>query len=146
MNRMEALNFWFSLTGRPTFVFFGPQANCTLELCNPAWSVYGYRPDLGANIAFLCIFVAALLVHAALGLRWREWAFTGCMLAGCVDEIMGYAARIWMFHDLWDFNAFMIQVVCITTAPVFYCAAIYMVLAKWFVSPLLEVPRSLVLG
>lgn len=107
MSRMDALNAYLAATGQPTFVFFGPHANCTIELCSPDWSAYGYRPALGANVAFLAVFAAALLVHVALGRRWRAWSFMGCMVCGCLDEMAGYGARIWMYHDLWSFNAFM---------------------------------------
>lgn len=110
MDRIEALNAYLAATGQPTFDFFGPDANCTLEHCSPNWSVYGYRPTLGVNIAFLAVFFAALLIHVYIGLRWRAWSFMGCMISGCLDEMLGYGARIWMFYDLWNFNAFMIQV------------------------------------
>lgn len=152
-DRMEALNAYLASQGKPTFIYFGPNANCTLDLCPPQWSVYGYRPSLGVNLAFLIVFLLALIVHVAMGIRWRAWYFMACMICGCLDEILGYAARVWMFYDLWNFNAFMLQVgkqntessrpyskqsliisqVCITTAPVFYCASIYVVLAKTFV-------------
>lgn len=153
MDRVEALNAYLASQGKPTFTYFGPHANCTLELCSPKWSVYGYRPAPGANLALLIIFLLALIFHVAIGVKWRAWSFMGCMICGCLDEIIGYAARVWMFYDLWNFSAFMIQVgkhnthssrpsvtqfsnpvqVCITTAPVFYCAAIYVVLARSFV-------------
>ncbi|KAF3770392.1 hypothetical protein M406DRAFT_32933 [Cryphonectria parasitica EP155] len=127
---MDALNTYLASTGQPTFDFFGPNANCTIDLCSPRWSVYGYKPSLSANLALLAIFFAALVAHILLGLRSRTWSFMACMISGCLDEMLGYAARVWMFSDLWNFDAFMIQVVCITTAPVFYCAGIYMVLAN----------------
>ncbi|CAN8097136.1 unnamed protein product [Discula destructiva] len=130
MDRAEALNAYLASMGQPTFNYFGPHANCTLELCSPTWSVYGYRPSLGANLAFSCIFCAALLAHLAIGVRRKTWTFLACMVCGCLDATLGYAGRIWMFHDLWNFDAFIIQVVCLTTAPVFYCAAIYVVSAK----------------
>lgn len=109
MTPSEALNEYLAATGRPHFVFFGPHANCTFELCSTAWSAYGYRPDLGANIALLVTFIVALLAHVVLGVWWRQWYFMACMICGCLDEILGYAARVWMYYDLWSFKAFMIQ-------------------------------------
>ncbi|KAK2605361.1 hypothetical protein N8I77_008200 [Diaporthe amygdali] len=109
---------------------FGPDANCTLEICGPDFSVYGYIPGLSSNAIFLAIFAVAMLAHVIIGLIWKQWWFMCCMVAGCVDEILGYAGRVWMNQDLWNFKAFMIQVVCVTTAPVFFCAAIYVLLAK----------------
>lgn len=110
MNPAEVLNKYLAATGQPTFIFFGPHANCTSELCPPAWSAYGYRPDLVANLALLAAFTAALLAHIVIGVRWRQWSFMACMICGCLDEMLGYGARVWMYYDLWNFNAFMIQV------------------------------------
>ncbi|KAJ9150667.1 RTA1 like protein [Pleurostoma richardsiae] len=112
------------------FVTFGPGANCTLDLC-PIWTtVYNYRPSLAANLTFAILFGVALVAHAILGVWWRSWWFMWCIIVGCLDEMLGYAGRIWLHYDPWNFNAFMIQIVCLTIGPVFYCAAIYVVLAR----------------
>lgn len=135
LDPMAKLNGFISYLGLGPFNFFGPAANCSIEVgCHDEWSVYTYRPSLGANWFFFCIFLVVLIAHIALGVRYKAWSFMACMVAGCVDEMVGYSGRIWMFYDLWKFEAFMIQVVCITTAPVFYCAAIYVVLARRCVS------------
>jgi hypothetical protein len=66
---------------------------------------------------------------------------------GCLSEICGYAGRIIMWRNPWDFSGFMLQIgmspsdrdsnpstyqsiVCITIAPVFMTAAIYIQLYK----------------
>lgn len=110
MDRIDALNAFLASMGQPTFVFFGPQANCTLDLCPPQWSVYGYRPSLGANVFFMSMFFCAMIAHIIIGVRGRAWSFTACMVCGCLDAMLGYATRAWMFFDLWNFDAFMIQV------------------------------------
>lgn len=110
MDPIQKLNDYLNSTGRGTFDFFGPDANCTLALCSPEWSVYSYRPALGANIAFLALFFAAMILHVGIGAKRHAWSFMACMVAGCLDEMLGYAGRVWMFYDLWNFNAFMIQV------------------------------------
>lgn len=89
---------------------FGPDANCTLDICCPEFSVYAYIPGMASNAAFLAVFAVAMLFHVLVGLIWNQWWFMCCMVAGCVDEILGYAGRVWMNQDLWSFNAFMIQV------------------------------------
>lgn len=89
---------------------FGPNANCTLDVCCPEFSVYAYIPGLTSNAVFLAVFAVAMFVHALVGLIWNQWWFMCCMVAGCVDEVLGYAGRVWMNQDLWSFNAFMIQV------------------------------------
>ncbi|KAI1456747.1 RTA1-domain-containing protein [Annulohypoxylon moriforme] len=109
---------------------FGPDATCTLDLCPLEMSVLEYRPSLGSNIAFICIFTALLSIHGVLGLRWRSWWFLGCMTVGCTTEIIGYVGRVMLFYNPFSFAGFMMQIICIGTAPVFYSAAIYVTMAK----------------
>ncbi|KAB5558664.1 RTA1 like protein-domain-containing protein [Coniochaeta sp. 2T2.1] len=110
-------------------VGFGPDANCTLALCGVEHSVYRYRPSLVANSIFIALFALAMAVHVGLGIRWKTWWFMWCVIVGCVAEIIGYAGRVMMWYNPFKFTAFMIQIVCVTTAPVFFCAAIYVTLA-----------------
>ncbi|SPO01165.1 related to phospholipid-translocating ATPase [Cephalotrichum gorgonifer] len=114
----------------PNLVAFGPDANCTLEICPVEWSVYRYVPSLPANIVFAALFALAGLVHVYLGIRWRQWTFMGFMLLGCIVEIVGYAGRIMMHSNPFDFVGFMTQIALLTFAPVFYSAAIYITLSK----------------
>ncbi|KAK4149585.1 sphingoid long-chain base transporter rsb1 [Chaetomidium leptoderma] len=110
-------------------VFFGPKANCTLDICPVQYSVYGYRPSLAANVAFIALNAVAALVHTYLGFRWKQWWFMGCMIVGAVNSIIGYVGRVMMYYNPFNFSAFMLQIICITTGPVYYCAAIYITLA-----------------
>lgn len=109
---------------------FGPGANCTLALCPVEWSVYQYRPNLAANVVFLILFALAMLIHIYLGIRWKSWFFMSFMIMGCMVEIIGYVGRIIMHDNPFSFPGFMIQIVFITTGPVFYTAAIYVTLSK----------------
>ena len=100
----------------PGTVVFGPKGNCTLEVCPLELSVYGYRPSLAANITFICLYSLAAGIHTYLGIRWRSWWFMGCMIVGCVNAMLGYAARVAMYYNPFNFAAFMIQ---ISMLPVF---------------------------
>lgn len=111
-------------------VSFGPDANCTLDLCPIEWSVYQYRPSLAANITFLALYAIAMAVHIFLGIRWRSWWFMSFIVFGCLVEIAGYAGRIILYQNPFSFGGFMIQIVFITTGPVFYTASIYVTLSK----------------
>lgn len=132
----------------PYMVVYGPKANCTLELCPVEYSVYGYRPSLAANVAFIALYSVAIAIHTFLGVRWRQWWFMCCMLAGAVNAVLGYVGRLLMYQNPFNFVAFMIQIskssflprageglelirspVCVTTGPVYYCAAIYITFA-----------------
>lgn len=89
---------------------FGPGANCTLDVCCPEYSAYAYSPGLVINYFFGIAFAGAGGVHLGTGLVLHQWWFMGLMVTGCVDEVLGYAGRIFMHQNLWSFKAFMIQV------------------------------------
>ncbi|CAF3469251.1 unnamed protein product [Fusarium graminearum] len=109
---------------------FGSDSPCDLDTCPIDWSLYGYRPSLAANIAFVVLFSLIGIVHLYLGIRWKSWGFMTGMLLGCMSEVIGYVGRIMMWYNPFSFNAFMIQIVCLTIAPVFYTASIYVTLSK----------------
>lgn len=133
-------------------ISYGPNTNCTLDLCPVDSSALEYRPSLGASGAFISLFSITMIIHIAQGFHWKTWAFTICMVLGCVDEIVGYAGRIMLYYNPFSFGGFLIEIstlesqeipklrvkesssifliVCITTAPVFFCAAIYVTLSK----------------
>ncbi|KAF5644724.1 RTA1 like family [Fusarium tjaetaba] len=119
----------YNYTIRPEDAF-GSDSPCNLDTCPVEWSIYSYRPSLAANIVFVVLFSLIGLVHAYLGFRWKSWGFMTGMLLGCVSEIVGYVGRIMMWYNPFSFNAFMIQIVCLTIAPVFYTASIYVTLSK----------------
>ncbi|KAF4554273.1 RTA1-like protein 8 [Elsinoe fawcettii] len=112
-------------------ISYGPDANCTLEICPIQASVYQYRPSLPANIIFLVIFFILGLLHLLRGIRYRkEWTFTISMLLGCVAEVVGYGGRLMLYQNPFSFQGFLMQICLITFAPVFYCAAIYVLLSR----------------
>ncbi|KAH6971178.1 RTA1 like protein-domain-containing protein [Ilyonectria sp. MPI-CAGE-AT-0026] len=110
-------------------VVFGPGANCTLDTCPLEYSVYGYRPSLAANILFVVLFALAGILHIFLGLRWRTWFFMVCMVLGCLNAVMGYVGRVMMYYNPFNFGAFMQQIICVSSTPVYFCAAIYVTLS-----------------
>ncbi|KAK1729706.1 hypothetical protein CaCOL14_006665 [Colletotrichum acutatum] len=114
----------------PYIVTFGPKSNCTLDICPLEYSLYKYRPNLAVNILFLALFALAGAVHVVLGIKWRQWWFMAFMLAGCLSEIVGYVGRIVMYKNPFEFIAFMLQIVFITSGPVYYTAAIYVTISK----------------
>ncbi|KAL9603184.1 MAG: hypothetical protein Q9219_001387 [cf. Caloplaca sp. 3 TL-2023] len=121
---------------------YGPDANCTLELCPAELSVYQYQPTLGGNVAFLVLFGVAMIIHIFMGLKWRTWFFVVCMFWGCVDEMIGYGGRIMLHKNPFSFTGFLMQIICITIGPTFFAAAIYITLYKMF-SPLMTVLRHI---
>lgn len=128
----------------------GGWGECSLETCPIEWSVFQYQPNLAANSLFIAIFGASMLVHLYQGYRWKQWTFAGLVALGCASEMIGYGGRLIMHDDPWSFEGFMLQIsefcliewlqecwlinrsslVCITFAPVFMSAAIYITLYK----------------
>ncbi len=94
----------------PYIIVFGPRANCTLDVCPVQASVYGYRPSLPANITFIALYGLVMVIHAYLGVRWKTWWFSGCVLIGAINAIIGYAGRVLMWYNPFNFSAFMIQI------------------------------------
>ncbi|KXJ89841.1 RTA1 like protein-domain-containing protein [Microdochium bolleyi] len=116
-------------------ISFGPDANCTLVLCKPEWSVVGYQPSIPANAAFLALFGLSLLAHLCQGVYfWRKgrpaWGYMTLIVLGCADEIVGYVGRLMLHDNPFGFISFLVQIICVTTAPVFFCAAIYITLSQ----------------
>ncbi|RFU73559.1 rta1 like family [Trichoderma arundinaceum] len=114
----------------PGTITFGSDATCNLDNCPVEWSIYGFRPSLPANAVFAALFGIVGVAHLYFGFRWRSWGFTIPMLIGCVTEIIGYVGRILLWDNPFSFNGFMIQIVCLTVAPVFYTASIYVTLSQ----------------
>ncbi|KAF4549237.1 RTA1-like protein 6 [Elsinoe fawcettii] len=111
-------------------VAFGPKANCTLDLCPLQASVLQYRPSIPASGTFIGLFALWLLLFAVQGTWTRTWGFTAAMISGCVLEIVGYLGRLIIYHNPFDFSGFLMQIICITVAPVFFCSAIYVLLSQ----------------
>ncbi len=111
-------------------VFFGPDANCTLALCPVEFSIQGYRPALGVQIAFIALFGVSMLIHLAQGIRYHTWFFASMMVLGCIGEMIGYGGRIMLYQNPFSFDGFIIEICCITISPVFFAAAIYVSLAR----------------
>ncbi|KAL1957830.1 hypothetical protein VTO42DRAFT_5395 [Malbranchea cinnamomea] len=99
---------------------------CTLDTCPIEASIYKYRPALGANITFLAVFAVSGLVHTAQLVLWRNYAFASLVVVGCVTEVIGYVGRVWLYYNPFSFDAFLMQICCLTIAPAFYSAAIYL--------------------
>ncbi|KAG8623456.1 hypothetical protein KVT40_008432 [Elsinoe batatas] len=110
-------------------IVFGPKTNCTIEICDPRYSVPGLQPSLAANSLFIALFAIAGIIHLYLGWRWKSWFFMWCMIVGCISGIVGYAGRILLHYNPFSFRAFLVQTTCVITAPIYFCAAIYVTLA-----------------
>lgn len=91
-------------------ISYGPNANCTLDLCPIQYSLYQYRPSLPVNAVFAGLFGLAFILHVAMSISYREWGFMTCMALGCIDEAVGYGGRIMMYQNPFSFTGFLMQI------------------------------------
>lgn len=59
-------------------------ATCTVEN-----SIYGYFPNLAANVFFTVAFAILGLTQAVLFMRWKTWSYGAVVTIGCVLEMIG---------------------------------------------------------
>jgi hypothetical protein len=111
----------------------GDNVNCTVECCPVELSVYGYRPSLAASGAMIALYGICMLFQIVAGIRYKTWWFMACMVAGCIDEILGYVGRILYWQNPWNDAGFIMQIVLVTIGPVFFAAAIYVLLSQMYV-------------
>ncbi|TGZ77640.1 hypothetical protein EX30DRAFT_343871 [Ascodesmis nigricans] len=103
---------------------------CNIDICPIEASFYEYRPSLALNAIPLAIFAASFLVFAAQCLWYRTWTFWIAMGFGNVAEILGYVGRLLSWRDPFEMNPFLIQIICLTLAPAFFAAGIYLSLSR----------------
>jgi hypothetical protein len=95
-------------------------------------TLYGYRPNLGAN-AFLCALFGILCIGSlVVGVMSRTWTYTAALAIGTFLECAGYAGRVIMNGNPWSESGFKLQICCLVLGPSFVAAAIYLTL-KHFV-------------
>ncbi|KAI4254286.1 MAG: hypothetical protein L6R42_007263 [Xanthoria sp. 1 TBL-2021] len=107
------------------------RALCTLDTCQIEESYYNYRPSLAANGTFLALFLLSLLAFLVqVTLSKRFIGFTIAMVSGCLLEVLGYIGRIMSYHNPFGENGFLMQICCLTIAPAFLAAGIYLTLSR----------------
>ncbi|KAL8685549.1 MAG: hypothetical protein Q9218_007690 [Villophora microphyllina] len=52
------------------------------------------------------------------------------MVSGCILEVLGYIGRLMSYHDPFNENGFLMQICCLTIAPAFMAAGIYLTLSR----------------
>ena len=103
-------------------------------LCPVEASTYGDYFNLGGCVFLTVFYAIAFIYNTVIGIRGRTWTFSIFLGIGIVLELMGYAARIAMspIGTVWNYGAFVIQLVMLILAPTLVAAAIS-VTFKWIV-------------
>jgi len=81
-----------------------PLDSCTSQTCSLKYGEVQYDPSFAANVAYMILFVVLLLAHLVLGIFYRTWGFVVGIVCGLVLEVVGYAARIGLHNNPFDFN------------------------------------------
>jgi hypothetical protein len=101
-----------------------------LKMFNEEAYYSGNYPSLGGNIALLVVYSLFFALQIISGVFYHQWWFLTCWSCGLILEILGYAGRIWSSQNIMNFNAFVLQLVCLTLGPCFMMAGIYYVIAQ----------------
>ncbi|KAL2786960.1 RTA1 like protein-domain-containing protein [Aspergillus keveii] len=96
--------------------------------CPVEGTIYGYSPNLAANVAFCAIFSSCCLIQLIQMAKWRLWSFGIAMVLGCSSEAAGYIGRILLHSNPYSSTGFEIQICTLTMGPAFWSAAIYLTL------------------
>ena len=94
----------------PNLISFGPDANCTLDICPLEASLLQYRPSVPVNSLFIAIFGFTTVAHLVQGFRTCSWGFMASIVCGNLLEIVGYVGRILLHDNPFLFSGFVMQI------------------------------------
>ncbi|KAL3464875.1 RTA1 like protein-domain-containing protein [Aspergillus heterothallicus] len=103
---------------------------CTLETCSIEDAYIHYQPSIPGNAVYIALFGTLLIAQVIQTPIYRMWGFSLSMIVGLFLEILGYSARILFHDDPFNFDWFLMQLICLSLAPVFFCAALYFLLGR----------------
>ncbi|KAH8146931.1 uncharacterized protein LAJ45_09011 [Morchella importuna] len=104
--------------------------DCTFETCSIEDSYFDYRPSLALNSLLIALFGLSVVLYLIQGIRYKTWSFLAVMLLGNIGEIIGYAGRVMGYNNPFTMDPFLIQICCLTFAPAFFAAGIYLCLSR----------------
>lgn len=90
----------------------------------------GPLPNLAFNTAMTVIFALFTFYHLIVGIYTKQIWFSVTFICGSILETIGYIGRALSHASGPQDQFFIMQMVCLTLAPVFTMAAIYYQLAK----------------
>ncbi|KAH8919195.1 RTA1-domain-containing protein [Atractiella rhizophila] len=105
-----------------------PGYDAKADVCNK----YGYVPSVALGAAFLALFIFLTLVHTAFVVghkrTWNRWWTMLTITAGGILEIVGWVSRVRAHFSLYNDGPFIAQTTTLIIAPVFFSAALYILL------------------
>ncbi|KAK8076538.1 hypothetical protein PG994_003810 [Apiospora phragmitis] len=103
--------------------------NCYAEKLAGIPYSYGYRPSLAAGVSFIVLFAFAVVYHLVLSHNKKRWASVA-LAYGAATEMIGWIGRTWGSQCPYNQHAYLMQMIPLTIAPVFFTAALYMLLGQ----------------
>lgn len=103
---------------------------CTISTCDLTLAHFNYLPSLPGNALYAALFGICIAAQIFLGIKYRTWGFMSAALSGLALEIAGYIVRVMMNSNPFDSNYFLIYLVCLTIAPAFLSASVYLCLSR----------------
>jgi len=102
------------------------------DRCPVNATLYGYRPNMGANAFLAALFGVLFIASLVVGIMTKTWTYTVALAIGTFLECAGYIGRVMMNSNPWSESGFKLQICCLVLGPSFVAAAIYLTL-KHFV-------------
>ena len=81
--------------------------NCTVGTCPLSCAQVEYLPTLAGNAVYAAAFGLLLIAQLGLGIKYKTWGFMVGMICGLVLELVGYAGRIMLHDNPFNFNNFI---------------------------------------
>jgi hypothetical protein len=89
----------------------GPAARlCTLQTCSLKCAQVEFLPTVAGNTLYAVLLALILIAQVGLGVWYRTWGFMAGMFCGLVLEVIGYAGRIMLHSNPFNFNSFLVYV------------------------------------
>ncbi|KAF7916942.1 uncharacterized protein EAE98_010373 [Botrytis deweyae] len=103
---------------------------CTLDTCDLSLSSFEYRPTVVGNTIYAGLFGVFCIAQLALGIKFKIWGYMVAIILGLILEIIGYIARVLINNYPFDNDYFLMYLICLTIAPAFLTAGIYLCLSR----------------
>ncbi|KAA8565409.1 hypothetical protein MFRU_071g00040 [Monilinia fructicola] len=103
---------------------------CTLDTCDLSLASFEYLPTVAGNTIYAVIFGILLFAQLGLGIKFKTWGYMVAVIFGLILEIVGYIGRILLHYSPFDDNNFLMYLICLTIAPAFLTAAVYLCLSR----------------
>ncbi|CAD6442374.1 b366ed3b-f2fa-4df4-aca4-f86e63795736 [Sclerotinia trifoliorum] len=103
---------------------------CTLDTCDLSLASFQYLPTVVGNTLYAGLFGIFLVAQLGLGIKFKTWGYMVAIMLGLILEVIGYIARVLIHNSPFDNNYFLMYLICLTIAPAFLTAAIYLCLSR----------------